>query len=171
LCVHQFRRDRQYRLWEHPANKTDVQQVVATPEVLPRLTNELSLWLAYDDAHMRESFDPSPDQQKVILKAAAPERAQRMIVVKETSGGIADDLSRMSLGIEWGRFALFSGALLGFIYLSLSPTFRTRPTYFETTIVWFGYFSTVGLTVLNVIQVVRRIKARGIKRRSGILAR
>jgi hypothetical protein len=91
---------------------------------------------------MRESFDPTPDS------------------------GTTEELSRMSLGIEWGRFLLLSGALLGFIYLSLSPTFRTGPTYFELTILWFGYFSTLGLIVLNVIQVVRRIKARGIKRNS-----
>jgi hypothetical protein len=82
------------------------------------------------------------------------------------SGRSTEDLSRVSEGIEWGRFFLFSGALLGFIYLSLSPTFRTGPTTFEMTILWFGYFSIIGLTVLNVIQVVRRIKARGIKRNS-----
>jgi|SoiMethySBSTD1v2_1073268.scaffolds.fasta_scaffold2277953_2 hypothetical protein len=120
------------------------------------MTKELSVWLAYDDTHMRDPFDPTPQQQKVV---------------RETSGGLADDLSPISLGIEWSRFLLFSGALLGFIYLSLSPTFRTGPTYFETTILWFGYFSTIGLAVLNVIQLIRRIKARGVRRKSGILAR
>jgi hypothetical protein len=70
----------------------------------------------------------------------------------------------MARGIEWGRFLLFSSALLGFIYLSISPTFRTNPTYFEIAVVWFGYFSTLALFVLNVIQFVRRIKTRDMKR-------
>ena len=70
----------------------------------------------------------------------------------------------MARGIEFGRFLLFSTALLGFIYLSLSPTFRTSPTYFETTVVWFGYICILGLFVLNVIQFVRRIKAWDMKR-------
>jgi hypothetical protein len=75
----------------------------------------------------------------------------------------------MARGIEWSRFLLFSSALVGFIYLSLSSTFRTSPTYFEITVLWFGYLATLGLFVLNVIQFVRRIKAWDMKRARGDL--
>jgi hypothetical protein len=115
---------------------------------------------------MRDSFDSTSEQQKVVLSDAATRQPQRMIVGCKADSRSAEERSGVSLGIEWGRFLLFSGALLGFIYLSLSPTFRTSPTHFEMTILWFGYFSTLGLAVLNVIQLVRRIKARSIKRNS-----